>query len=77
VQALRAAPGQLGVQFHPEVTPAIVAAWCRSDDRDQLSTVPITADELERQSRSHERTATEAAFGLFDGWAREAGLASG
>ena len=77
VQALRAAPGQLGVQFHPEVTPAIVAAWCRSDDRNQLSTVPTTADDLERQSRSHERGATEAAFGLFDGWAREAGLASG
>jgi GMP synthase-like glutamine amidotransferase len=77
VQALRAAPGQLGVQFHPEVTPAIVADWCRSDQRGQLATVPTTAEELERHSRRHAETAAAAAYALFDGWAREAALVSG
>ena len=31
-QAFRCGSSLYGVQFHPEVTPEIIAAWCREDD---------------------------------------------
>jgi GMP synthase (glutamine-hydrolysing) len=31
-QAFRIAGNVYGLQFHPEVTPAIIEAWCRSDE---------------------------------------------
>ena len=58
----------LAVQFHPEVTPAIVAAWAVNDHGD-LERAGIT-----RSSTRTARTRADAAATLFDGFAARAGL---
>jgi GMP synthase-like glutamine amidotransferase len=60
----------LAVQFHPEVTPAIVAGWARKNQLD-----------LQRAGRREADLATPpgataAAITLFDGFAARAGLAA-
>jgi GMP synthase-like glutamine amidotransferase len=61
----------LAVQFHPEVTPEIVARWARGD-------VPAGVDPLElvAATAQHAHAAAEAARRLFDGFAARAGLAA-
>jgi GMP synthase-like glutamine amidotransferase len=61
----------LGVQFHPEVTAAIVAGWARSDHED-LVRAGITAEELD--PTPYAEGAAHAAEVLFDGFAARAGL---
>jgi GMP synthase-like glutamine amidotransferase len=66
----------LGVQFHPEVTPPIVAAWADAGGR-QLATTGISRGELEAQTRDLAPAAATAALRLFDGFAARAGLGPG
>jgi GMP synthase-like glutamine amidotransferase len=61
----------LAVQFHPEVTPQIVASWARGD-------VPAGVDPLElvAATAEHAPAAASGAMRLFDGFAARAGLAA-
>jgi len=61
----------LAVQFHPEVTPQIVATWARGD-------VPAGIDPLElvAATAEHAPAAAAGAMRLFDGFAARAGLAA-
>jgi GMP synthase-like glutamine amidotransferase len=61
----------LGVQFHPEVTPAIVADWSRTDHAD-MERAGVTAADLD--PAPHAEAAARAAEILFDGFAARAGL---
>jgi GMP synthase-like glutamine amidotransferase len=63
----------LAVQFHPEVTPAIVDAWAVNDHGD-LERAGITREELDAQTARHAGPAARAASALFDGFAARAGL---
>ena len=63
----------LAVQFHPEVTPAIVDAWAVNDHGD-LERAGITRDELDDGTVRHGERAARAAATLFDGFAARAGL---
>jgi GMP synthase-like glutamine amidotransferase len=63
----------LAVQFHPEVTPAIVAAWAENDHGD-LERAGVSAAELD--PAPHATQAARAAETLFDGFAARAGLAA-
>jgi GMP synthase-like glutamine amidotransferase len=56
----------LGVQFHPEVTPSILARWLA--DRGARVRADLLADARERC-----RAAAAGAFALFDSFARRAG----
>ena len=61
----------VGLQFHPEVTPAIVAGWVHGG-RETLAARRIDADALEAQTRVGEAGHRDRAFALFDaiaaGW---------
>lgn len=59
----------VGLQFHPEVTPAIVDAWISVGGRDLDSQRLDAALIRERTAREADR-ARAAAFELFDRWAR-------
>ena len=61
----------LAVQFHPEVTPAIVADWAHGDAPPELD-----RDKLIEATGRHSPNAATAAFRLFDGFAARAGLAA-
>jgi GMP synthase-like glutamine amidotransferase len=61
----------LAVQFHPEVTPAIVADWAHGDAPDE-----VDREALMQATRQHSPAAAAAAFRLFDGFAARAGLAA-
>ncbi len=63
----------LAVQFHPEVTPEIVAAWA-DDDHGDLERGGITPEELDAATARHGDAAARAAAILFDGFAARAGL---
>jgi GMP synthase-like glutamine amidotransferase len=77
IQAYRTGAGQLGVQFHPEVTPEIVAGWSAIDGAARgLAAAGTNAEALVRQTERCASHAEPAAMALFDGWAREAGLRS-
>jgi GMP synthase-like glutamine amidotransferase len=56
----------LGVQFHPEATPAIVDVWARKDPH--LSEAGTTPEELAAEGARVAEAAREAAFRLFAGW---------
>lgn len=60
----------LGVQFHAEATPALLAGWV-ADLSDELAEVGA---ELLADGRDRDRAASEAAFALFDGFAERADL---
>ena len=62
----------LAVQFHPEVTPAIVEGWSRSDHED-MRRAGVTRQDLDPEP--HAARAAQAAEVLFDGFAARAGLA--
>lgn len=55
----------LGVQFHPEVTPEIVASWTVSSG-DKLRRVGLDPDRLVAQTRAQAPRARPAAHRLFD-----------
>ncbi len=59
------------MQFHPEVTSAIVSDWARSDHAD-LERAGVTAEDLD--PAPHAERAARAAEILFDGFAARAGL---
>jgi hypothetical protein len=63
------------VQFHPEVTPAIVRDWAANDHGD-LDRAGTTVDELDVATRRHAAAAARAADRLFDGFAARSGLVS-
>lgn len=63
----------LAVQFHPEVTPAILAGWVASDHGD-LERAGVTEDDID--PGRHAAAAARAAEFLFDGFAARAGLRS-
>jgi GMP synthase (glutamine-hydrolysing) len=61
----------LAVQFHPEVTPAIVDAWA---EQDQANLERAGVDPAELDATPHAVVAARAAERLFDGFAARAGL---
>jgi GMP synthase-like glutamine amidotransferase len=63
----------LAVQFHPEVTPAIVNDWA-DDDHGDLERAGSTREALDDATRRHAGAAARAAETLFDGFAARAGL---
>jgi GMP synthase (glutamine-hydrolysing) len=67
LQGFAAGP-HVGLQFHPEVTPAIVDDWISAGGRDLDSQRLDAAAIRERTARESVRART-AAFALFDAWA--------
>ena len=63
----------LAVQFHPEVTPAIVGDWAEQDHGD-LDRAGVTREALDADTAEHAAHAARAAETLFDGFATRAGL---
>lgn len=61
----------LAVQFHPEVTPEIAAAWTHSEAPPELD-----REQLARDTVAHGHAAAARATRLFDGFAARAGLAA-
>jgi len=62
----------VGVQFHPEATPETVARWA-DDEPAAVSGAVGSRAALEADTRSLAPAAHEAAFRLFDAFARRAG----
>lgn len=62
----------LGVHFHPEVTPALLARWSRQG-RDRAAQ---ERSALLRQAREYRELSALAAIALFDAFAARAGLAT-
>ncbi len=56
----------LGVQFHPEATPEIVAGWAAADP--ELERKGVTPETLAEQAARCAPGAREAAYVLFDRW---------
>jgi GMP synthase-like glutamine amidotransferase len=68
--AFRRGP-HLGVQFHPEVTPEIVAAW---SERYRPEHPEVDYERLAREGEANRAAAPARVFQLFDRWwARSAG----
>jgi GMP synthase-like glutamine amidotransferase len=57
----------LGVQFHPEVTPAIVEEWADSEAA-KLAELGVARPDLRAQGERHASAAANEAFRLFDAW---------
>ena len=57
----------VGVQFHPEITPAIVDEWIHSD-APRLAELGIDPETIRGQPNGQTTAAAERAFGLFDAW---------
>jgi GMP synthase-like glutamine amidotransferase len=55
----------LGVQFHPEVTAELVAAWT-ADSRDELDRAGVDPDRLAAQARAYDADNRARAIALFD-----------
>ncbi|GAA3368353.1 type 1 glutamine amidotransferase [Streptomyces sannanensis] len=66
-QAFRAGRA-LGVQFHPEITTAVIRAYLDLDGRKQCAQHGVDPDELLAHSRAMEATARENARRLVDGF---------
>jgi GMP synthase (glutamine-hydrolysing) len=71
LQGFAAGP-HLGLQFHPEVTPAIVDDWISVGGRD-LDSQRLDAAAIRADTEREEARARAAAYALFDGWAATAG----
>jgi GMP synthase-like glutamine amidotransferase len=56
------------IQFHPEVTSAMLSAWIEEDPDD----LPMPADELRAESAEHLATSTEQGRALVEAFLREA-----
>ena len=59
----------VGLQFHPEVTPAIVDDWISAGGRD-LDAQRLDAASIRARTAQEADGARVAAFALFDRWAR-------
>ncbi|HET6831847.1 MAG TPA: hypothetical protein VFH44_10915 [Solirubrobacterales bacterium] len=57
----------LGLQFHPEGTPAIADAWALTDE-ERLVELGISPSALAIEGLDQEAAAAAAAEGLFDAW---------
>jgi GMP synthase-like glutamine amidotransferase len=57
----------LGIQFHPEVTPAVVEAWAESEAA-KLAELGIERQDLRAQGDRFAPQAAGRAFRLFDAW---------
>jgi len=57
----------LGLQFHPESTPAIAAEWARQDGA-RLAVTGRDAEQLDVEGRRAAPAAARAARRLFDAW---------
>ncbi|UTI64952.1 type 1 glutamine amidotransferase [Paraconexibacter antarcticus] len=66
VQAFAAGP-HLAVQFHPEVTPAIVEGWITADGRELADRV-YDPDTLRAETAAHAGESAPAALRLFARW---------
>ncbi|WP_371665138.1 MULTISPECIES: type 1 glutamine amidotransferase [unclassified Streptomyces] len=64
-QALRMG-NSLGVQFHPEATPAVVRRWVDFGGAEQCARLGIDPEELVERSRAMEPVARENAYRLVD-----------
>ena len=64
----------LAVQFHPEVTPAIVARLGGQRPRRPRRAPGSRVEALDAATRRHAAAAAQAAEKLFDGFAARAGL---
>jgi GMP synthase-like glutamine amidotransferase len=64
--AFRLGP-HLGLQFHPEVTPAIVDRWA-ADEGPKLAELGIDRDQLRAEGERLADAAAANAFDLFDAW---------
>jgi len=69
--AFRLGP-HLGLQFHPEATPAIVTAWAEEDAK--LADHGFDPAEIRAAGERHGPAAAAQAFELFDMWFVTAGL---
>ena len=63
----------LGLQFHPEATPAIADSWARLES-DTLQTIGISPAQVAEQGRVRGDEAAAAAERLFDAWWAGLGL---
>jgi GMP synthase (glutamine-hydrolysing) len=68
LQGFAAGP-HVGLQFHPEVTPAIVDHWISAGGRD-LDSQRLDAAAIRERTAHEADDARTAAFALFDRWAR-------
>jgi GMP synthase-like glutamine amidotransferase len=74
VQAFRRGP-HLGVQFHPEVTPAIALGWAR-DYPESMARAGTELEAVRAGGEAHAADARVRAFALFDGFLASARSAS-
>jgi GMP synthase-like glutamine amidotransferase len=63
----------LGIQFHPEVTTAIVDRWAE-DEKPTLAKLGIHRDELRAEGERLASASAARAFKLFDTWRSLAGV---
>jgi GMP synthase (glutamine-hydrolysing) len=68
LQGFAAGP-HVGLQFHPEVTPAIVDHWISAGGR-HLDSQRLDAAAIRERTAHEADDARTAAFALFDRWAR-------
>jgi GMP synthase-like glutamine amidotransferase len=59
--------GHLAIQFHPEVTPAIVGDWISVGGR-ELAEQALDPDAIRARTDREAARARDAAFALFDSW---------
>jgi GMP synthase-like glutamine amidotransferase len=64
----------VGTQFHPESTMDVVAGWARHDAERLAARGIADGEALVFEGREHADAAREAAFRLFDAFARRAGV---
>ncbi len=74
VQAFRHGP-HLGVQFHPEVTPAIASGWAR-DYPESMARAGTDVETVRAGGEAHAADARVRAFALFDAFLASARSAS-
>jgi GMP synthase-like glutamine amidotransferase len=73
--AFRLGP-HLGVQLHPEATPAIVDGWAASEAA-ELAELQLTREDLRAQGDRFASQAARQAFQLFDAWRLLAAMRAG
>ena len=65
----------LGLQFHPESTPPIAAAWARQD-AERLAALGVDPEQLDARGQRVASRAAAAARRLFDAWWARMGRSS-
>lgn len=76
-QAFRAGP-HLGVQFHPEITPAAFDTWAQrwagTELEERLPALGVSTEGLRAEIAARAGASRAASWGLFDAFAAQAGL---